>query len=178
MGQFVVTVNEFVVRPMYGIRQRSSRLSVLLYRSFCALLVLGALGCGTGSRSLFGGDIAVRVDADPKVNQDSPVPVELVIIYDKDLLEKLAGVKAHDWFAGREQFRKDHPGDGDYASLIWEVVPGQSLPAQSLSFASGARGGFVFADYFADGAHRARVDPHQSLRIHLQAEDVAVEQTP
>ena len=52
------------------------------------------------------------------------------------------------------------------------------MPAQTLSFASGARGGLVFADYFSDGAHRARVDPHQNLRIHLQADDVAVEQTP
>jgi hypothetical protein len=164
---------------MYCIRQRSfRRLSDLLRRSFCALFLLGALGCGTGSRSLFGGDIAVRVDADPKINQESPVPVELVIVYDKDLVEKLAGVKAHDWFLAREQFRKDHPGDGDYVSLFWEVVPGQSLPAAALSFASGARGGFVFADYLADGAHRARVDPHQSLRIHLLAEDVAVEQMP
>ena len=103
---------------MYCIRQRSfRRLSDLLSWSFCALFLLGALGCGTGSRSLFGGDIAVRVDADAKINQDSPVPVELVIVYDKDLVEKLAGVKARDWFAGREQFRKDHPGTTSHFSL-------------------------------------------------------------
>jgi hypothetical protein len=164
---------------MYGPRQRTRlRLSLFLSRSLCASLLLAVLGCGTGSRSLFGGDIAVRVDADLKINQDSPVPVELVIVYDKDLLAQLAGMKAHDWFAGREQLRKDHPGDDDFVSLSWEVVPGQSLPPQTLSFGSGARGGFVFADYFSDGAHRARVDPHQSLRIHLQTDDVAVEQTP
>ncbi len=144
----------------------------------CAFLVLGALGCGTGSRSLFGGDVAVRLDADPKINQDSPVPVELVVVYDKDLLAKLGGMTARDWFQNREQTRKDHPGEDDFVSIAWEIVPGQSMPPQTLSFASGARGGLVFADYFSDGAHRARVDPHQNLRIHLQAEDVAVEQTP
>ena len=144
----------------------------------CALLALGALGCGTGSRSLFGGDVAVRLDADPKINQDSPVPVELVVFYDKDLQAKLAGMTAREWFQNREQTRKDHPGEDDFVSLGWEIVPGQSMPAQTLSFASGARGGLVFADYFSDGAHRTRVDPHQNLRIHLQADDVAVEQTP
>jgi type VI secretion system protein len=144
----------------------------------CALLALGALGCGTASRSLFGGDVAVRLDADPKINQDSPVPVELVVVYDKDLLAKLAGMTAREWFQNREQTRKDHPGEDDFVSIAWEIVPGQSMPPQTLSFASGARGGVVFADYFSDGAHRARVDPHQNLRIHLQAEDVAVEQAP
>jgi type VI secretion system protein len=150
----------------------------VLCRGIYLSLLLGALGCGTGSRSLFGGDVAVRLDADPKINQDSPVPVELVVVYDKDLLAKLAGMTARDWFQNREQTRKDHPGEDDFVSMAWEIVPGQSMPPQALSFASGARGGVVFADYFSDGAHRARVDPHQNLRIHLQAEDVAVEQTP
>jgi len=137
-----------------------------------------ALGCGTGSRSLFGGDVAVKVEAEPGINQDSPVPVELVIVFDKDLLAQLTGMTARDWFQKREQIHKDHPGDEELLTLSWEVVPGQSLPESSLSFGSGARGGLVFADYFADGAHRARVDPHQNLKIRLLADDVAVEQTP
>jgi len=161
---------------MYG--HWSFRCFRILCQGICLSLLLGALGCGTGSRSLFGGDVAVRLDADPKINQDSPVPVELVVVYDKDLLAKLAGMTARDWFQNRAQTRKDHPGEDDFVSMAWEIVPGQSMPPQTLSFASGARGGLVFADYFSDGAHRARVDPHQNLRIHLQADDVAVEQTP
>jgi len=161
---------------MYG--HWSFRCFRILCQGICLSLLLGALGCGTGSRSLFGGDVAVRLDADPKINQDSPVPVELVVVYDKDLLAKLAGMTARDWFQNRAQTRKDHPGEDDFVSMAWEIVPGQSMPPQTLSFASGARGALVFADYFSDGAHRARVDPHQNLRIHLQADDVAVEQTP
>ena len=141
-------------------------------------MLAAALGCGTGSRSLFGGDVSVKVAAEPAINQDSPVPVELVIVFDKDLLAQLTGMTARDWFQKREQIHKDHPGEDELVTLSWEVVPGQSLPEQSLSFGSGARGGLVFADYFADGAHRARVDPHQNLKIRLLAEDVAVEQTP
>src|SRR4051794_525080 len=142
---------------MYGRRQQFFHWSSIFCRGTCILLLALALGCGTSRRSLFGGDVAVRVEADPGINQDSPVPVELVIVYDKDLLAQLAGMTARDWFQKREQTRKDHPGDDELVSMSWEVVPGQSLPEASLSFGSGARGGLVFADYFAEGAHRARV---------------------
>jgi type VI secretion system protein len=163
---------------MYGRRQQLLHWSIILCKGTCILLLAAALGCGTGSRSLFGGDVAVQVAAEPGINQDSPVPVELVIVFDKDLLAQLTGMTARDWFQKREQIHKDHPGDEELLTMSWEVVPGQSLPAASLSFGSGARGGLVFADYFADGAHRARVDPHQNLKIRLLADDVAVEQTP
>jgi type VI secretion system protein len=141
-------------------------------------LLAGALGCGTGAKSLFGGDITLQVAAEPGINQDSPVPVELVVVFDKDLLAQLAGMTARDWFQKRDQIHKDHPGEDDLVSRSWEVVPGQSLPEDTLSFGSGARGGIVFADYFSDGAHRVRVDPHQSIKIRLLTDDVAVEQTP
>lgn len=141
-----------------------------------AVLLLWALGCGANRRSFFGGDVAVRVEADPEINQNSPVAVEMVVVYDKDLLEALLAKGARDWFRDREQIRKDHPGDKDFISMSWEVVPGQSLPVQELSFGSGARGGIVFADYFSQGAHRARFDPHLDLRIHLQDQDFSLEQ--
>jgi hypothetical protein len=65
--------------------------------------------------------------------------------------------------------------------MRWEIVPGQSLPAEGLpdlevSFGSGARGGIVFADYFSDGVHRARFEPHKDLVIHLQDKDFSLEQ--
>ena len=146
-----------------------------------AVLLLWALGCGANRRSFFGGDVAVRVAADPEINQNSPVAVEMVVVYDKDLLEALLAKTARDWFRDREQIRKDHPGEKDFISMRWEVVPGQSLPAQGLpaeemSFGSGARGGVVFADYFSEGAHRARFDPHLDLKIHLQDTDFSLEQ--
>src|SRR3954464_5874052 len=131
---------------MYGRRQQQFlHWSSILCKGAGVFLLIGALGCGTSRRSLFGGDVAVRVEADPGINQDSPVPVELVIVYDKDLLAQLAGMTARDWFQKREQTRKDHPGDDELVSMSWEVVPGQSLPEASLSFGSGARGGLVFA---------------------------------
>ncbi len=139
-------------------------------------LLLLILGCGANRKSFFGGDVTVRVDADPEINQNSPVAVEMLVVYDKALLETLLAKTAREWFQGRDQVFKDHPEDKSFISKSWEIVPGQSLPAEEVSFGTGARGGIVFADYFSDGAHRARFDPHQSLRIHLQDKDFSVEQ--
>ena len=138
--------------------------------------MLLVLGCGANRRSFFGGDVAVRVDADPEINQNSPVAVEMLVVYDKALLEALLAKTAREWFKDREQIIKDHPGDKSFISRSWEIVPGQSLPAEEMSFGTGARGGIVFADYFSDGAHRARFDPHLDLRIHLQDQDFSLEQ--
>ena len=62
-----------------------------------ALLLLWALGCGANRRSFFGGDVAVRVDADPEINQNSPVAVEMVVVGARspgevDENERLAGL--------------------------------------------------------------------------------------
>lgn len=159
----------------------SQRLSVLLVRRLSrrlavALLLLSALGCGANKPSFFGGDVKVQVHADSEINQNSPVAVEMVVVYDEDLLKALLAKGARDWFRDREQIRKDHPGDKDFLSMSWEVVPGQSLPVQEMSFGSGARGGIVFADYFSEGAHRVRFEPHLDLTIHLQDRDFSLEQ--
>jgi type VI secretion system protein len=164
------------------------RLSVLLSRRLpgrlaiallplLPLLLLGTLGCGANKRSFFGGDVTVKVYADPEINENSPVAVEMIVVYDKALLETLLAKTAGEWFRDREQVFKDHPGEKDLISLKrWEVVPGQSLQADDVSFGTGARGGIVFADYFSEGAHRARFEPHQSLMIHLQDKDLALKQ--
>lgn len=159
-----------------GQRSPASRLIRLAGRSCALFLVLAALGCGGNRKSFFGGDASVRLDADSGINQDSPVAVEMIVVYDKDLLEALLAKTARQWFETREQVLKDHPGDKDFVSMSWEVVPGQSLPPKELSFGTGARGGIVFADYFSDGAHRWRFDPHKDLRIHLQDKEFSVEQ--
>jgi type VI secretion system protein len=161
------TSQRFFVLPF---RRRSpGRLAV-------ALLLLWALGCGANRRSFFGGDISVQVKADPEINQNSPVAVEAVVVYDEDLLKALLAKSAQDWFRDREQIGKDHPGGKDFVSMRWEVVPGQTLEKQEMSFGSGARGGIVFADYFSEGAHRSRFEPHLDLTIHLQDSDFSLEQ--
>lgn len=141
-----------------------------------AVPVLSALvACSANPRSFFGGDITVQIQVGDHANQDSPVPVELLVVYDDKLLEYLLGLDAQKWFSEREQVRRDHPDDKSYVSTYWELVPGQTPLKKKISFDAGARGAVVFADYLSEGKHRARLDPHKDVVIRLQDSDFSVE---
>lgn len=137
------------------------------------LLFLAFAGCGT-TRSFFGGDVTVRILTDPVINQDSPVQVELLVIYDDQLLQQVLAQPAQSWFAKRQTILRNYPGTESYLSRYWELVPGQPRFDEDLSFAVGARATVVFANYSSPGDHRVLMDPHQDLFIHLQETDVSV----
>ena len=155
---------------------------LLSRRSFRAALALLALavfaGCGGNRPSFFGGDIKVAATIDAGANQNNPIAVEVVVVYDKALLQELLKLPASKWFAQRAQYKKDHPDDGDFVSWYWEWVPGQEIPPREISFGTGARGGLVFADYLTGQENRVRFDPHQDVRIHLEEEGFTVEPMP
>lgn len=171
---------EAVARPKrVGAAERCLRAAVL------ALLAgLLAVGCGITeapkavylrSRALAGGRVDVRVLVAPNANENSPVAVDLIYVYDESLLERLTALSAAEWFAQREQVRRDFlPGEGaDVWS--WEWVPGQKIPVQQLPLKPAAMAGLVFADYHTPGNHRFRVDPFDDLVIRLGPQDLTVE---
>lgn len=127
---------------------------------------LGGCGIVSRSRSLFGGKVPVTVTISPKMNQNSPVAVEFVVAYKKPLLEKLLEMPASQWFERREQLLRDYPDGLDAWS--WEWIPGQEVGVIELDFRVGAKGGVIFADYFAPGNHRATFEPHKSIRVALE----------
>lgn len=138
----------------------------------CGGLALAALAPALAGCALWSGGPSVQIDrvaltAEPAVNNDSPVAVDLVILYDTALLPQVGTLPARDWFARREQFMRDFPLDLQVVS--WEIVPGQSLPAQPVGRRGNARAGFIFADYFAPGDHRLRLAEQSAIRIRLLA---------
>jgi type VI secretion system protein len=137
------------------------------------LLAALALSCSANPRSFFGGDLKLEVFVAQKANQNSPVPVELLVISNEQVLGDVLKLTAHDWFTQREDWKRDHPNG--YVSWTWEWVPGQTVPARKLPFGTGARAGILFADYLSAGSHRLRFEPHQGLRLRLEEKEFTVE---
>ena len=122
---------------------------------------------------MFGGQLPFDVVVAADANEDSPVAVDLVFVYDKKLLDELLKIPASDWFARREQFVKDY-GDA-LAVANWEWVPGQQIERISVPYRAGARRVVVFSDYVTDGDHRATADPQEPFRLVLGARNFSVE---
>src|SRR5262249_34491288 len=114
-----------------------------------------------------------QVQIAPGANQNSPVPVELLVISNEQALEDALKLSAHDWFVKREEWKRDHPKG--FVSWSWEWVPGQEGAPQRRSLDTGARAALLCADCLREGSHRLRFDPHQGLRLLLGDKEFTVE---
>jgi type VI secretion system protein len=147
---------------------------VIRFRALAACLVLlSLLGCSANKASWFGGSTTITTTIDPGINQNLPIAVEVVIVYDAALFEKLRATSASSWFQGRPQLVRDYP-EG-FVSLYREWVPGQDVDSQELSFSTGARGGLVYANYLNNKENRVLFDPHQDIKVHLSESTFTVD---
>ena len=110
-----------------------------------------------------------------QVNHNTPVAVDIVLVPDKGLLGELMKMPASDWFAKREQIRRDHPRGTGFDVRSWEWVPGQVVEPIPLSIDGRVQGGVVFVNYFTPGAHRAVIPLCKDIVINLGVEDFSVE---
>lgn len=149
-----------------------------------ALLLLATVSCGVIRRpkTLFGGRLVVQVEISPTANRNSPIAVELLLIRDRGVLERLKTMSAGEWFENRKQFYRDAPQGFQSCSwqggaCMWEWVPGQEVPAISLEYKAGVRWGLLFADYVTPGSdHRMLLpSPRRHFRLVLGEEDFSVE---
>jgi len=154
----------------------SGRSGVVWLLQVCIIGSVLVAGCGLGvrTRALFGGTIAVQVQTDPLANQNNPVAVDVLFVYDRDLLATLLKMSASDWFAKREQLARDYPEQSGFAVWSWEWVPGQIVLPQALPLQPKARAGVVFARYLSPGEHRARFDPSYGISLELRETDFQV----
>jgi type VI secretion system protein len=135
------------------------------------LLVVALLtGCG-GDKGIESRVIEFQVAQG--ANQDSPIAVDIVYVYDPQLVAQLTQMTAHDWFEKRGQIRQAFPTGFDLASF--EVVPGQRGPIESVPpKSSQATAAFVFANYASDGTHRARIDGLSVFTVALGDKDFTI----
>jgi hypothetical protein len=140
-----------------------------------AVIALAGGGCSSVKkvRTLFGGMLPMQVEVAKDVNERSPVAVDLLVVYDAKLVEELLKVPSTGWFAGREQYLKDHAKAISVQS--WEWVPGQPVEPVTIEYRIGARKVILFADYRTAGEHRLAIEPQQPFRLVLRANDLVRE---
>jgi type VI secretion system protein len=147
-----------------------------------ALLALAAMqlaGCAMPGFMSFKGTRVdwseVTLSAAAGANQNSPVAVDVVMVFDDEMMARLADLPAAKWFGARADLQKTFPQSVAYRS--WELVPGQTLRVPGSNFA-GPRvvGVFIYANYATPGAHRIRVEDLKgaiTARFDIQSFDVS-----
>lgn len=132
------------------------------------------------TRTMFGGDLPFEVRIDHNANQNTPIAVDLVVVYDAKLLDKLEAMNAETWFQKRTQFLADNADM--VTSWSWEWVPGQEIPQQSVPYRAGAQQFVVYADYTpvpdVTSDYRATVGPQYPFRLILQETTFSIERLP
>jgi len=140
--------------------------------------VLAASGCGSVKNFVMPAGVkldweSVSLSVAAGANRDYPLAIDVVLISDESLAQKVTGMSAREWFGARDSLRKAFPGVLSVDSF--ELAPGESLKLADKRW-SGRRVAvaLVFADYLVAGPHVARVD---TLRGRVQLDFGASEFT-
>lgn len=120
----------------------------------------------------------VTLAAADNANRNSAVAVDVVLITEDAVLEKVIDLSSAKWFSARADLAKTFPKVLTYRS--WELVPGQALNIDGDSFgAPRVSAALVFADYATPGNHRVRVEEFKGrIVVRLEQDDFTVTNAP
>ena len=122
-----------------------------------------------------GGKVNIDVSISETANQNHPVAVDYILVYNENLLKELLKTPAKEWFEKKNQFKRDYPEDSGFTAFEWEWIPGQTVPPLALPLEARAKGAILIALYFSKGDHRAHLDPHKSFKLTLLEDTFGVE---
>lgn len=145
-------------------------------RLVLVLVAFGLAGCGNlGSLldggAIFGGRGLLDATIASDLNGDSPVALDLVVVYDEAVQNKLLTLGAQAWFDEKKKLAEDFPGTFVVA-LHREWVPGTPRQTARYEYGSGALATFVFALYDSPGDHRLVFPPRGPVILRLETWNV------
>ncbi len=145
----------------------------------CTAGVLSLNACGTMrtvalTAKAMVSNLNIQVEIAPDANRNTPVAVDLVIVYKDSLFSELLKLPSDEWFKKRDQIERDYLKGEDLDVWSWEWAPGQQVPPIELPLEPRAVGGIVFARYFTPGAHRLRIDPFTDFKLILMREGIDI----
>ena len=122
-------------------------------------------GCiGPISPSFYTDSVSLQVDSD--ANQTSATAVDLIAVYDENLLKTVMAMNAEKYFESIQQIKRDFPQAIEV--FHWEVVPGRSVNFEKLRYKkTSPLGAVIFARFIAPGDHRKVIGTQENLVIHL-----------
>lgn len=118
-------------------------------------------------------NFTVQINVADAANQNSPLPVDFVMIDDKRLMLEVAKMSAKDWYERRAQVQRDFPSKVQI--LSWEWVPGYHVGPIEIDIKARILAAFLFADYSNTGEHRAYVDVRSPIVVNFGAEEFSVQ---
>ena len=99
----------------------------------------------------------VTIGVGREANENSPIAVDIVLIFNEGLVKKVSELTSSDWFKSKNYVLKTFPQDLVVKS--WELAPGDSLQIPSSFFGNERVFSVIaFADYFSAGEHRVKID--------------------
>lgn len=112
----------------------------------------------------------VNISLDSDANNNSATSIDLLIVYNQDLLKVLLSMESKDYFRAVNQLRRDYPDLVDI--WHWELTPGQNLKDHPVDLRIDTpQGAVIFADYYSPGAHRVRLGSFKEINVHLRKVD-------
>jgi type VI secretion system protein len=115
----------------------------------------------------------IYFEVDEKLNNDAPVTMDVLIVYEQSLLEAIAKLNASQYFGKREQIQRD--GGNALQTYTFELVPGQTLPPQPIKLAHvTGKGIIVFARYATPGDHRQAIGVDREVTIEMGRQDFKI----
>jgi type VI secretion system protein len=147
----------------------------MIFASLLAAILFASVSCSWifGSSPPTIDTRTIDVEISPAANHDTPVALDIVYVFDEQVLTQLQMLSADDWFRQRDDFRALYPGKAIVSS--YELIPGQLGPIEQVADKkTKAIGVFAFAKYQDPGAHRARLDRFAHIVIRLDKDDMVV----
>lgn len=140
------------------------------FRFLFPLLAIGLVSCTIEDMPELNVE-SVSMYAEPDANQNSAIAVDLVLIYNQELVKTIGKMSAGKYFASSRQLLLDNPSLLDI--WHWELIPGQIVDDFSPTQDKGdAYAGYVFANYLTPGDHRVKVAPDGIVKILLLRDDM------
>lgn len=129
-------------------------------------------GCGSSDPTIETESLIFNVAAG--ANGDEAVAIDVVLVFDRSALARIADLPASGWFKDRQQIGLAFPTAVKTKSF--ELVPGQkSLTVEMDGDDDEAIGAFLFANYRSEGLHRARIDTLEVVTVQLGAKSFSIE---